>query len=138
MGNRFAPSQSLHDRVIQAIKATQEKHDTYTNPGQEQNISVRIGQEDVHPDLVLCKPNTMTVEHVIEVETEESVTEAESAQWGRYSRGPGKFWLMVPTNQLTTAQAICRRKGIASGFGKWWAENGKILFDWVQPTAGSR
>jgi hypothetical protein len=138
MRNRVPASQSLHDRVIQTIKASQTKHDTYTNPSQEHNVSVGIGREVIYPDLVLTKLRTMTIEHLIEVETAESVTDAESSQWALYAQGPGTFWLIVPARQLAAAQTICLRKGVRARFGKWSTDNGRIHFEWLQSVAVAR
>jgi hypothetical protein len=137
MKNRPASSLSIHDRVIQVVAAAQTSHDTYQNPNQQKNVSVKIDGQDVYPDLVLCKPGTMTVAHLIEVETAESVTDAEAEQWGQYARGPGQFWLLVPGERLATAQAICRRKGIAGGFGQWWSGTQGITFEWLQAVVAS-
>jgi len=75
MKSRIASSQSFHDRVIQAVATVQTEYDAHRNPGQEHNVSVRIDGQDVYPDLPLCPPGTMTVAHLVEVETAESVNE---------------------------------------------------------------
>jgi len=134
----MASSQSLHDRVIQAVATVQTEYDAHCNPGQEHNVSVEIDGQDVYPDLVLCQRGTMTVAHLVEIETGESVTDNEAAQWAQYARGPGQFWLLVPSEQLATAQAICRRRGIAAEFGRWWVGLQGIGFEWLQPAAASR
>ena len=138
MRNRFPSSESLHDRVIGVVGQAQTKHDVFTNPGHSHNWSVKIDGEDVYPDLILCKKGSKVIEHLIEVETEESVTDAESSQWAQYARGPGKFWLMVPSKKLSTAQSICSRKGIAAQFGQWWVANGSLRFEWLQHVAAYR
>ena len=130
MRSRVRTAQSRHDQVIEAVASAQKKHDPYTNPGQEHNWSIRVDGEEVYPDVLLCNPGTKTVAHLIEVETEDSVNDAEAVQWATYSRGPGTFWLMVPHHKLAEAQRICRRYGIAALFGRWWINNGRIQFQW--------
>lgn len=138
MKSRTGSSQSLHDRVIRAVAAAQTEHDAHCNPGQDHNISVTIDGQTVYPDLVLCTRGTMTVAHLVEVETAESVTDTEAAQWAVYARGPGQFWLMVPSEQLATAQTVCRRKGIVAEFGRWWSGQQGIRFEWLGAVAATR
>lgn len=135
MAFRSGVRQSAHDRVIQVVAAAQTKHDAYTNPGPQHNCSVRIGLETVYPDLVLCKPGTMSVDFLIEVETEDSMTEAEASQWATYARGPGSFWLLVPSSELLAAQTLCWRKGIAANFGCWWNDGLAVGFRWLKAAA---
>lgn len=135
MSNRSSVGQSLHDRVIAEVAAAQREFEALTNPGPEHNWSIQIGQETVYPDLLLCQRPTRTVAHLIEVETEDSVNEAESEQWAVYARGPGKFWLLVPSSSLATAQQICRRQGITANFGRWWMDGWAIRFEWITAAA---
>lgn len=135
MALRSGVRQSAHDRVIQIVAAAQTTHHAYTNPGPQHNCSVRIGLETVYPDLVLCRPGTMTVDFLIEVETENSVTEAEASQWATYARGPGSFWLLVPSSALVTAQTLCRRKGVAASFGCWWNDGLSVRFERLKAAA---
>lgn len=135
MAFRSGVRESVHGQVIQVVAAAQNKHDAYTNLGHQHNCSVQIGRETVYPDLVLCRPRTMTVDYLIEVETDESVTEAESMQWVTYARGPGSFWLLIPSSALATAQALCRRKGIVANFGCWWDDGLSVRFEWLQAVA---
>jgi hypothetical protein len=135
MSNRNSGGQSIHDQVIAEVAAAQQDFEALTNPGQEHNWSIRVGQEKVYPDLLLCQRPTRTVAHLIEVETEDSVTEAESDQWAVYSRGPGRFWLLVPSASLTVARRICQRRGIAANFGRWWMDGWTIRFEWMTAAA---
>src|SRR4051794_20813292 len=112
MSFRTGTAQSIHDRVIAVVAQTQTQNNTYTNPGHEHNWSVSIGQETVYPDLLLWVSGTHRIAHLIEVETTDSVNEAESGQWATYALGPGQFWLLVPANSLATAKVICQRRGI--------------------------
>jgi hypothetical protein len=80
MSYRTSAGQTTHDRVIADVAAAQNRHQVLTNPGHEHKWSIQTGQETVFPDLLLCKPGTRTVVHLIEVETEDSVNEAESDQ----------------------------------------------------------
>lgn len=135
MSRRTQVGWSIHDRVIQTVAVAQTAHDTYTNPGQDHNCSVQIGWVTVYPDLILCRPSTMIVTHLFEVETVDSVTDTESVQWEQYPRGPGLFWLLVPHTALAAAQETCRRKRIAANFGRWWIDQQQIQFDWLRAGA---
>ena len=130
---RYRPgsSQSIHDRVIQVVAEVQRDFTTYTNPDGLHNTFVEIVGQQVYPDLILCSQATNSIEHLIEVETAESVTEDESAQWALYAQGPGQFWLMIPSTSFGLAQEICRRRLIHARFGRWWYGTSGIAFDWV-------
>ena len=139
MKNRTTSSQSVHDRVIRAVAAAQTEYNAHCNPGQEHNVSVTIAGQAVYPDLVFCRRGTMTVALLVEVETAESVTDTEAAQWAQYAQGPGQFWLLVPHDRLIAVQAICRREGIAARLGQWWwTEDRQIAFEWLQAAVASR
>ena len=131
MRYRQQNSQSVHDRVIQVVAAAQGGFTTYTNPDGLHNTFVEIVGQQVYPDLILCSQATNSIEHLIEVETAESVTEDESAQWALYAQGPGHFWLMIPSTSFGLAQEICRRRLIHARFGRWWYGTSGIAFDWV-------
>ena len=135
MSRRTQFGRSIHDWVIEIVAAAQARHDTYTNPGHEHNYWLHIGEEAIYPDLILCTQGTTTVTHLIEVETADSVNEAESSQWAQYARGPGSFWLLVPSSSLAAAQQICWRKGIAANFGQWWVNDDSIQFQWLPTSA---
>jgi hypothetical protein len=135
MSYRTGSGQTIHDRVIAGVAAVQNRYDALTNPGHEHNWSIQIGQETVFPDVILCERGTRSVAHLIEVETADSVNEDESDQWATYARGPGQFWLLVPSTSLVLAQQICRRRSIDAHFGRWWIEGGSIRFEWVASAA---
>jgi hypothetical protein len=125
MSYRTSAGQTIHDRVIASVASAQTKHDALTNPGHEHNWSIHIGQETVFPDLLLCERVNRT----------DSVNEAESDQWATYARGPGQFWLLVPSTSLALAQQICRRGRIVTKFGRWWMNGWAIRFEWVSAAA---
>lgn len=135
MSYRTSSGQATHDRVIANVAAAQKDYEVLTNPGHEHKWSIQIGQETVFPDLILCGRGTRTVAHLIEVETEDSVNETESDQWAVYARGPGKFWLLVPAASLAHAQQICRRRGVDTCLGRWWADGWAIRFEWLNAAA---
>jgi hypothetical protein len=131
MGYRSGSSQSDHDRVIQVVAAAQGGFATFINPDGLHNTFVEIAGQRVYPDLILCTPGTKIIQHLIEVETAESVTDDESGQWALYAQGPGQFWLMVPSTSLDSAQEICRHRLISARFGRWWVGSARIEFGWV-------
>lgn len=135
MSYRTSAGQAIHDRVIAYVAAAQKDYESLTNPGHEHNWSIQVGQQTLFPDLLLCNRGSRIVAHLIEVETEDSVTEAESYQWAVYARGPGRFWLLVPSTSLDLAQQICRRRSIVANFGQWWIDGWAIQFDWRRMAA---
>lgn len=134
MISRAESGQSLHDQAvgdIARVRFTGEnwaKCDVYTNPGGEKNKGVEIDGQTVFPDIVLTKKGTATLTHVIEVETEDSVTGEEAArQWAVYARAGVPFYLYVPQGSGVTAKRIAAKLEIAvSYFREWWYEDGAL------------
>ncbi len=109
-----AAEQSLHDRVVERLaeqKRTR-KVETYANPGTEKNLDV----DGLYPDVVVfdelsAAPKLILLE-LWEVETVESVTDAEaSQQWRPYSEVAKKygagFCLLVPLESVADAVRLC-------------------------------
>jgi hypothetical protein len=100
-----------HDRVIRVLQARyKRKYDEVViNPGAEQNASVTVGENPMHPDLVLYGLDRgRRVLGTVEVETGESVNTLEAmAEWGPFSRLRGAFHLYVPPNSLDTVRRLC-------------------------------
>lgn len=55
--------------------------------------------------------------------------------FGGFARGPGSFWLLVPSSALVTAQTLCRRNDIAARFGCWWRDRLSVGFKWLKVAA---
>ena len=121
-------SQNEHDNVIQAAYNNLDKlnHRVYTNPNQQKNTSVK----GHYPDLIITPVNDNTVKFTIEVETGDSVNNAEVNQWRTYSKLGGTFYLLVPFASKTMAELLCRQNGIKVRFGTYRIQNGRYIINY--------
>jgi len=123
-----------HDEVI-ALAASQidsTKFAVYTNPGGEKNRTIRFGDSELAPDVMLVPLGGKYSTFIIEVETDETVTEAHALeQWIPYSRLEKVFYLVVPLRALKKAKDICQRLGIAGvHFGYYYAKGSSWLINY--------
>ncbi|MBK7390011.1 MAG: hypothetical protein IPI23_13360 [Bacteroidetes bacterium] len=100
-------------------------HRVYTNPNQQKNTSVK----GHYPDLIITPVNDNTVKFTIEVETGDSVNNAEVNQWRTYSK-LGTFYLLVPFASKTMAELLCRQNGIKVRFGTYRIQNGRYIINY--------
>lgn len=111
-----------HDTIIDVVKSSNtEKFEVRTNPDGEKNWLIRDGADEYYPDLILLPKGSKSSTIIVEVETSESVSEDHAReQWIPYSKLGRKFYLLVPSDVVTRAKAICRRLGITAHFGQYW------------------
>lgn len=122
MATRNPLSQNQHDRVIQTAYSNldKKKHDVYVNLGQQKLTSVS-GQ---YPDIIITEKNDNNVKWIIEVETEDSITQSEAAgQWLEYSKLGGTFYLLVPKSGRNLAEKICIQNSIKARFGTYFIDS---------------
>jgi hypothetical protein len=121
-------SQNEHDSVIQSAYNNLDKlnHRVYTNPNQQKNTSIN----GHYPDLIITLANDNTVKFVIEVETTDSVNNAEVHQWRTYSQLGGIFYLLVPFTSKALAELLCRQNGIKARFGTYRIQNGHYIINY--------
>lgn len=119
-----------HDTVIDIVKsANTDKFEVRTNPDGEKNWSIRDGTDEYYPDLILLPKGSKRSTIIVEVETNESVSEDHAQeQWIPYSNLGRKFYLLVPSNVLSQAKAICRRLAITAHFGQYWWDGQRWAF----------
>lgn len=121
--------ENLHDKVVRDIVShlNTETYDVYINPGQEKNAWIG----DNFPDVILAEKNGTTVKFIMEVETEESVSQEEALrQWKKYvSEINATFYLVVPVSSLKRAKELCQREGINARFTTFSVNGEKINFD---------
>lgn len=119
---RATQKTTLHDRIIQiAASANADKFEVHTNPSSEKNWYISEGSAKHFPDVILRPKGASRSTIIIEVETEESVSEEHAVdQWEHYARLERKFYLLVPANSLSSAKTTCNRKGISAHFGEYW------------------
>jgi len=121
MASRSSQKQREHDNVLAGIVRLRWRGSegrVYSNPDGEKNCAVnyrdRAGRvQQVYPDIVVLETTTNTVRCVGEVETPETVTEAESPQWRDYAKIGGECYLYVPSGTEQRAkQLLSRAAGI--------------------------
>jgi hypothetical protein len=98
-----------HDRVIRLLQVRlKRRHDVVTNIGEDQTVSVKIGQVQIFPDLVLTSTDRgHKLMGTVEVETAESVNHLEAmAQWAHLGRARAPFHLYVPAGSVDIARRL--------------------------------
>jgi hypothetical protein len=133
MAIRIPIRQSEHDNVIKAAetKFRQFRNFNYsitTNPNQQHNLG--IGKENpLYPDIIIR--NTLgEVKSIIEVETEDSVTQTEAKiQWKEYANLGYPFYLLVPEKSASEARMICLEKKIPARIIRYKIEGRMILVE---------
>ena len=98
-----------HDRVIRLLQTRlKRRHDVVTNIGGDQTASVKIGQVQIFPDLVLTATDRgHRLMGTVEVETAESVNHLEAmAQWAHLGRARAPFHLYVPAGSVDIARRL--------------------------------
>ena len=104
-----------HDRVIRLLQAKlKRKHDVAINVADEQSAGVKVGPNQMFPDLVLSSQDKgHRLEGVIEVETGESVNHLEAmAQWAHFGRVRAPFHLYVPASAVDIARRLCTENAV--------------------------
>jgi len=139
MGNRYSEkAQSEHDQVVRASAETygqlkQQGYQVAINPGSEKNQQVGSGN---YPDIVVWKPNpppnhtSGTAVIIEEIETGDSVTLAEAAQWKTYGQlGVSKFILVVPADKAREALSIVQQEHVkVSEIWSYEILGGRVFF----------
>ena len=98
-----------HDRVIRLLQVKlKRKHEVIANIGEDQSTSVKIGQLQIYPDLVLTSADRgRKLLGTVEVETSESVNHLEArAQWAHLGRARAPFHLYVPAGSVDIARRL--------------------------------
>lgn len=128
----------LHDRVIETVETQENTHVVYPNAGSHRNACVTIKHHKMYPDIVLCDRETSRVEHVIEVETEASVSDEQAKTWALEARGPWQFWLLVPRATIGLASQLSRRHGVRAHIVPWSPLPQGIKIEWPSPVLAGR
>lgn len=98
-----------HDRVIRLLQVKlKRRHEVIANIGEDQSTSVKIGQMQIFPDLVLTSTDRgHKLMGTVEVETSESVNHLEArAQWAHLGRARAPFHLYVPAGSVDIARRL--------------------------------
>jgi len=98
-----------HDRVIRLLQVKlKRKHEVIANIGEDQSTSVKIGQLQIYPDLILTSADRgRKLMGTVEVETSESVNHLEArSQWAHLGRARAPFHLYVPLGSVDIARRL--------------------------------
>jgi hypothetical protein len=98
-----------HDRIIRLLQIKlKRKHDVTANIGEDQSTSVKIGQMQIYPDLLLTSTDRgRRLMGTVEVETSESVNHLEArAQWAHLGHARAPFHLYVPAGSVDIARRL--------------------------------
>jgi hypothetical protein len=98
-----------HDRVIRLLQVKlKRKHEVIANIGEDQSTSIKIGQLQIYPDLVLTSADRgRKLLGTVEVETSESVNHLEArSQWAHLGRARAPFHLYVPLGSVDIARRL--------------------------------
>lgn len=101
-----------HDRVIRILQVKLKKRpagsEVIANIGDDQSTSVKIGQLQVFPDLILATADrARKLIGTVEVETSESVNHLEArSQWAHLGRARAPFHLYVPLGSVDIAKRL--------------------------------
>ena len=133
--------QWLHDRVVETIAAQANGYVAYTNLGGHHTVCL-VGDgrsrnpREVCPDLILSDPASFLVDHVVEVETEDSIRTPAVQRWIDIAHAihrRGQFWILVPAARSALAAQLCRQYGIPAKIGTWSADSQGVLVSWPAP-----
>jgi len=135
--------EELKDRVIRIIAATRfpfvdqtdwgEDYVTITNEGGKKIMGVSGPMGYVYPSIVITKGNT-DIQEIGEVETEDTVTEAQVPKWRLMSEKTGmgmrvkKFFLYVPEGKEETALRLLEGASVEyDGLRTWKVKDGSLI-----------
>ncbi|MSQ61505.1 MAG: hypothetical protein EXR43_02855 [Dehalococcoidia bacterium] len=118
-----------HDRAVRDIAAArfdfpskeQPNYHTYVNARDPAMGVLGFDGEPVYPDIVVIEQGRNIVRMLAEVETADTVTDAEAtADWAKYAELAHTFYLYVPSGYAKTAKDICKRHHIrVTGIRTW-------------------
>jgi len=135
--------EELKDRVIRIIAATRfpfvdqtdwgEDYVTITNEDGKKIRGISGPMGYVYPSIVITKANT-DIQEIGEVETEDTVTEAQVQKWRLMSEKTGmgrrvkKFFLYVPEGKEETALRLLEGNGVEyDGLRTWAVKDGSLV-----------
>ena len=135
--------EELKDRVVRIIAATRfpfvdqtdwgEDYVTITNEGGKKIRGISGPMGYVYPSIVITKGNT-DIQEIGEVETDDTVTEAQVPKWRLMSEKTGmgrrvkKFFLYVPESKEETALRLLEDYSIEyDGLRTWAIKDGSLV-----------
>jgi hypothetical protein len=123
MANRTTDGKSEHDDAIAAAKSIYLQHgrNVWINPGSEKNKT----WNDQYIDVVVTEKIDSDQAWVIEVETEDSVSETEAInQWKDYDKSFEERWyLAVPAGSEADAEGLLKKQNLLHCTVITWKKN---------------
>ena len=122
MAVRLTAQQSEHDAAVMAAKNIYEQYDKYVwvNPGSQRNKA----WNGRYIDVIAADSATSDSAWVIEVETDNSVSESEAAgQWRDYDAVYTRWYLAVPVGKKQTAERLISKHDISHCQVVTWRKN---------------
>jgi len=111
MINRITTNQSAHDNAVRAAgRIYREKGRVVSiNPDGEKNEK----WSDYYIDVIVKRSNSSTLAWIVEIETDDSVSEAEARdQWVDYDKAYTTWFLAVPVESEDRANELIKQFGI--------------------------
>ncbi|HYE67332.1 MAG TPA: hypothetical protein VEA58_01900 [Anaerovoracaceae bacterium] len=127
MANRFSIKQSDHDGGVRAAGQIYRERGKYvwTNPDGEKNQPWGT----YYIDVIAADSPSPTVAWVVEIETDDSVNDAEArTQWVNYAKAYSHWSLAVPNGYVQTAEGLLNRYGITNCNVITWQHNSNGTF----------
>lgn len=122
MARRLVEKQSEHDAVVKAAEDTyrQKGKHVWTNPGSETNKS----WSERYIDVIAVDTPSDTTAWVTEIETDDSVSEAEAReQWRDFDEGYTAWHLAVPEETKAKAERLVNEHGLRHCAVITWRRN---------------
>ncbi|TSC64546.1 MAG: hypothetical protein G01um1014106_76 [Parcubacteria group bacterium Gr01-1014_106] len=126
----------IHDRVAATVAAQAVGYAAYTNIGGHHSMCLTGSFREVSPDVVICDPESFLVDHVVEVEVEDTIQPDTAQRWldiARAIQGRGVFWILVQPSAIASARQLCDAAGIAAHIGTWSINGDTITITWPVP-----
>ncbi len=128
MATRAATIQSDHDQAVRAAGQIYREHGKHVwiNPDGEKNMAWC----DRYIDVIAVEKPDATKAWVIEIETEDSVSESEAkTQWKDYDQVFTERWyLAVPVDSKANASALLQKHGIIHCSVITWQRNQEGIY----------
>lgn len=125
---RSARNQKLHDSVIITLQAvylkTKGADEAHINPGETKAAALK----GHYPDVIVQTKGYPNL--IFEVETDETVNDAEVVQWKTFYDSLGTFYLVVPAAEEDHAKHILTKNSLQTSIkiiGYKWKET-KLVF----------
>jgi len=124
---RSPRNQKLHDTILITLQTVYEKakgaNEVFVNAGESKNSSIK----GHYPDVIAQYTGKPPI--VFEIETDETVNEAEVLQWKSFQEAFGLFYLNVPAMLESKAIQILTKNNLSKIIvtGYRWKEN-KLVF----------